>query len=293
MNLRPSSNVQESLIGDRKLNQDRCVRVEGEDTVLLALGDGMGGHPRGEMAAQILTDTCKDYFQITPKPILNPKGFLTRLLQKAHEGILSFGYEQEPAIDPRTTAVVVLIQKDTAFWAHAGDSRLYLLRDNRVQAKTTDHSYVERLKQQGVISTKEQQTHPQRNYVTRCLGGSIKSPELSFGKHKLEAGDILLLCSDGLWGQTSERLLLAQIFSGQPLANTARKLVENATQSAFPDSDNTSLITLKMEATEAPVTAKKPTPKTTSSNKSNLADAIAELQNALNTFEQDNKQEKK
>ena len=165
------------------------------------------------MAAQILTDTCHDYFHLTPKPILNPNGFLNRLLQKAHESILSFGYDQSPAIDPRTTAVVVLIQDDVAHWAHAGDSRLYLFRDNRVQAKTTDHSYVERLKQQGVISNKEQQTHPQRNYVTKCLGGNIASPEVSFGKHRLEAGDVILLCSDGLWGQTGEELLLNQLFS--------------------------------------------------------------------------------
>jgi len=293
MSLVPSTTIRESLIGDRKINQDRSVMVEGKGAVLLALADGMGGHPRGEVAAQILVDTCESYFHRTPKPILNPNGFLNRLLQKAHESILSFGYDQAPAIDPRTTAVVVLIQDSVAHWAHAGDSRLYLLRNNRVQAKTTDHSYVERLKQQGVISAKEQQTHPQRNYVTRCLGGNIASPEVSFGKHKLEADDILLLCSDGLWGQTSEQLLLSQLFGGQSLSSAARRLVESATQSAFPDSDNTTLITVRMEPVPEQAPKKAPSPKTDSTGKSNLADAIAELQNALNTFEQDNKQEKK
>ncbi len=293
MNFPPDSSVQESLIGDRKINQDRCAMVEDSGAALLVLGDGMGGHPRGEMAAQILADTCESYFQSTPKPILNPKGFLNRLLQKAHEGILAFGYDQEPAIDPRTTAVVALIQNSSAYWAHTGDSRLYLLRNNRVQAKTTDHSYVERLKQQGVISAKEQQTHPQRNYVTRCLGGSITSPEVSFGKHKLEVGDVLLLCSDGLWGQTSEQKLLEQIFSGQTLSNAVRKLVENATHNAFPNSDNTSLIALKIDTTEDSAATEEESTTAPRTEKSNLADAIAELQNALNTFEQNNKQEKK
>lgn len=289
MTLRSSKIIQESLIGDRKINQDRSVTVEGEGALLLALADGMGGHPRGEMAAQIMIDTCESYFHLTPKPILNPNGFLNRMLQKAHEGILSFGYDQSPAIDPRTTAVVVLIQDDVAHWAHTGDSRLYLLRNNRVQAKTTDHSYVERLKQQGVISTKEQQTHPQRNYVTRCLGGNIAPPEVSFGKHRLESGDIILLCSDGLWGQTSEQLLLSQLFGDQPLSGAARQLVESATHSAFPDSDNTTLITVKMVALPERRQKASPAPKADTSDKSNLADAIAELQNALNNFEQEKK----
>lgn len=213
MNIIPGESAHSSLIGDRKINQDRCIQIREGDTALLGLADGMGGHPRGEVAAQLLIDTCQNYFSLTPHPILNPSSFLTRLLHKAHEDIVAFGYDQQPAIDPRTTAVACLIQKNVAHWAHAGDSRLYLLREMRVLSRTVDHSYVERLKQQGVISAEEQEAHPQRNYVTRCLGGSLASPDITLGKHKLQAGDILLLCSDGFWGSVDEAHMLSSLFS--------------------------------------------------------------------------------
>ncbi|MCW8882659.1 MAG: protein phosphatase 2C domain-containing protein [Sedimenticola sp.] len=289
----PGESAHSSLIGDRKINQDRCILVQDEDTVLLGLADGMGGHPRGEAAAQVLIDTCQHYFDRTPHPILNPNGFLTRLLHKAHENIIAFGYDQQPAIDPRTTAVACLIQKNIAHWAHAGDSRLYLLRERRVLSKTIDHSYVERLKQQGVITAKEQEVHPQRNYVTRCLGGSLNSPEVTLGKQKLEAGDILLLCSDGLWGSITETDILNTLFSNLPLSEAVHALAEQAAHKAFPDSDNITLIALKMAAQKKSAQKPRQTESPETAEESNLAQAIAELQNAINNFETETKQEKK
>jgi serine/threonine protein phosphatase PrpC len=260
--------------------------------VLLGLADGMGGHPRGEAAAQVLVDTCRNYFDRTPHPILNPNGFLTRLLHKAHENIIAFGYDQQPAIDPRTTAVACLIQKNVAHWAHAGDSRLYLLRERRVLSKTIDHSYVERLKQQGVITAKEQKAHPQRNYVTRCLGGSLNSPDVTLGKQKLEKGDILLLCSDGLWGSINEADILNALFSNLPLAEAIQSLAEQAAHQAFPDSDNITLIALKMQEEDHDHLLPEKSDATATKEESNLAQAIAELQNAISNFETETKQEK-
>jgi len=292
MSIRPGESAHCSLIGDRKINQDRCVVVREEETALLGLADGMGGHPRGEVAAQLLADACRNYFDLTPHPILNPGSFLTRLLHKAHEEIVAFGYEQEPAIDPRTTAVACLVQKGVAYWAHAGDSRLYLLRQQRVLSRTVDHSYVERLKQQGVISAREQEDHPQRNYVTRCLGGSLVSPEITLGKHKLENGDILLLCSDGLWGSLDENTLLTTLFSHLPLSEAVQTLAERAARNAFPDSDNVTLVAVRMEQAEGEKQVTDRQRREQPVEESNLAQAIAELQNAINTFETENKQEK-
>jgi serine/threonine protein phosphatase PrpC len=252
----------------------------------------MGGHPRGEAAAQVLVDTCRNYFDRTPHPILNPNGFLTRLLHKAHENIIAFGYDQQPAIDPRTTAVACLVQKNVAHWAHAGDSRLYLLRERRVLSKTIDHSYVERLKQQGVITAKEQKAHPQRNYVTRCLGGSLNSPDVTLGKQILEKGDILLLCSDGLWGSINETDILNALFSHLPLAEAIQSLAEQAAHKAFPDSDNITLIALKMQEDDQDRTTPQQSDTKTTQEESNLAQAIAELQNAISNFETETKQEK-
>ena len=294
MSIQPGEFASSSLIGDRKINQDRCVRVTDSDgnAILLGLGDGMGGHPRGETAAQVLIDTCTSYFNRTPHPILNPGSFLTRLLHKAHENIVAFGYEQRPAIDPRTTAVACLIQKSVAHWAHAGDSRLYLLREHRVLARTIDHSYVERLKQQGVITARQQKNHPQRNYVTRCLGGALVSPDITLGKHKLEAGDILLLCSDGLWGSISETDLLNTLFSRLPLADAVQALAEQAAHNAFPDSDNITLIALRMQHQDQESASTTAQDKQEPTEESNLAQAIAELQNAISNFETEIKQDK-
>jgi serine/threonine protein phosphatase PrpC len=292
MSIRPGESAHSSLIGDRKINQDRCILVSDGDTVLLGLADGMGGHPRGEAAAQVLVDTCRNYFDRTPHPILNPNGFLTRLLHKAHENIIAFGYDQEPAIDPRTTAVACLVQKNVAHWAHAGDSRLYLLRERRVLSKTIDHSYVERLKQQGVITAKEQKAHPQRNYVTRCLGGSLNSPDVTLGKQILESGDILLLCSDGLWGSINETDILNALFGHLPLAEAIQSLAEQAAHKAFPDSDNITLIALKMQEDDQDRTTPQQSETKTTQEESNLARAIAELQNAISNFETETKQEK-
>ncbi|MCW8907102.1 MAG: protein phosphatase 2C domain-containing protein [Sedimenticola sp.] len=292
MNIQPGESAHCSLIGDRKINQDRCMVVREDGVALLGLADGMGGHPRGEVAAQLLADTCRNYFDLTPHPILNPGSFLTRLLHKAHEDIVAFGYEQEPAIDPRTTAVACLVQKGVAYWAHAGDSRLYLLRQQRVLSRTVDHSYVERLKQQGVISAREQEDHPQRNYVTRCLGGSLVSPEITLGKHKLESGDILLLCSDGLWGSVDENTLLTTLFSRLPLSEAVQALAERAARNAFPDSDNVTLVAIRMQQGEAPKPTEEKQRRNQPAEESNLAQAIADLQNAINNFETENKQEK-
>lgn len=295
MRLIPGTPCQSSLLGNRKINQDRCTFLRENNSLLMGLADGMGGHPRGEIAAQMLIDTCEHYFSRTPQPILNPNSFLTRLLHKAHESIVAYGYEQEPAIDPRTTAVALLIHNNTAHWAHAGDSRLYLLRHKRIQAKTVDHSYVERLKQQGVISASEQKAHPQRNFVTRCLGGNISAPDISLGRHQLELDDILLMCSDGLWGSVSETQLIDAFFGGLPLQEAVDRLTQTASKKAAPSSDNVTLSAVRIEADPQQQQQQQQTVQATiqpQDESSNLAQAIADLQSAITNFEQTNLEDK-
>ncbi|MCG8426443.1 MAG: protein phosphatase 2C domain-containing protein [Chromatiales bacterium] len=277
--------AQVSLIGDRKINQDRCAVIDHDEALFLALGDGMGGHPRGEVAAQILIDTAEQQLYRTPLPILSPGSFLTRVLHKAHETIMAYGYDQTPPIDPRTTAVICLIQDDVAYWAHAGDSRLYLFRDGQIAFRTTDDSYVERLRQKGVISATETESHPQRNYVTRCLGGTLISPELTLGKHSLTTGDNLLLCSDGLWGSMSEAETTAIMSSDQNLDERLNLLAETAAQNAYPESDNVTLLGIEIGK------AVKPRPEAISpaaqqeKKQDELNSAIAELQQAIESFQ--------
>ncbi len=283
-----------TLQGDRRINQDRYIAIESDGSILLGLADGMGGHPKGEVAAQILTDTCNSFFLRAPKPIHSPKEFLHRLLQKAHENITAYGLDHKPAIKPRTTAVVALIQDGIARWSHAGDSRLYIFRNGEALHRTLDHSYVQQLEHHGLITPDEMETHPQRNYVTRCLGGNISSPEITVSKSvRLKDGDIILLCSDGLWAHANERAMAEQFSSDKPFTNMINTLVQMAAEEAAPKSDNVSAIGMRWSmaatTTEKP---DRPKPPPQQPPEDNLSQAIDDLKSAIEQFETDNTQEK-
>ena len=282
-----------SLIGDRQKNQDRWVTVEDEGVLLLALADGMGGHPRGEAAAQILVDNCQSMLELVTKPISDPQRFLTDLMEITHQEINEFGLVQEPPIEPRTTAVIVLIQGDKAYWAHAGDSRFYLFRDYSVLTRTLDHSFVERLRQQGIISDRQTENHPQRNYVTRCLGGSGSLPDTPGGVKHLCGGDVLLLCSDGLWGSIDENLMADALFSEMSMPKAAQTLAEEAAQTAFPHSDNVTVVTCRLAGDRHGIRHSEQQSVREPKERDELNLAIAELQNAINSFEHETKEEKK
>jgi len=242
--------AQSSLLGDRKSNQDRSLILESPDSILLALADGMGGHPKGEMAAQILMDTCRKAFLTSRKPITNPRVFLSGLMDMTHQQIILYGQDQTPPIEPRTTAVLCLVQENKIYWAHVGDSRLYLMGEGVIRLRTDDHSYVEHLRQQGIISTAQTHTHRFRNYVTRCLGGANNHPIAELGgPHKLKEGDTILLCSDGFWSALPERPLVDALYKDiqPPLKATVNKLSRQAEKSSNPESDNVTVIALRWQ----------------------------------------------
>jgi len=280
--------AQATLKGDRKINQDRSISIESEGSILLGLADGMGGHPKGEVAAQILTDTCKTFFHRSDKPIHSPSEFLHRLLQKAHENVTAFGLDHNPPIKPRTTAVVALIQDGMVRWAHAGDSRLYLLRNGETLRRTVDHSYVQHLEDHGLISPDAAGTHPQRNYVTRCLGGNISSPEISVTKAtRLKNGDTIILCSDGLWSKVDERHMAELICSDTPLDNAIDELVKTAADNASPESDNVSAIALRWHMEEPKKQAPPLQNDLHEQPGEDISQALDDLKSAIAQFEND------
>jgi serine/threonine protein phosphatase PrpC len=137
--------------GDRAANQDRCLAVERADCALLLLADGMGGHPRGELAAQVFIDSLARQFNVAELPPAEAGEFLVRGMEQAHHAIVAAGRQQTLPVDPRTTAVACLVQDRQACWVHAGDSRLYLIRHGTVLERTRDHSLVEELIQRGEL----------------------------------------------------------------------------------------------------------------------------------------------
>jgi serine/threonine protein phosphatase PrpC len=139
---------------------------------------------------------------------------------------------------------VCLIQGSSAYWAHIGDSRVYLIRGGAVIDRTRDHSHVELLLRAGRITETQAAAHPMRNYVECCIGGDPVLPEMSLsGRRVLQRGDILLLCSDGFWTGLADPLIASIGQNGQGRARGLQEsladLGERAVQATAPLADNT------------------------------------------------------
>jgi serine/threonine protein phosphatase PrpC len=189
-----------SLRGAREQNQDAIGYAERGNSVLLVLADGLGGHVGGELASELLVQAVIHAYQSVKQPLITqPSAFLALAILHAHRAINNMGKAQNPPIEPRTTCVLCLVQDGYAYWAHVGDSRLYLLRNNKIIRRTKDHTMIEQLRQEGVLSETEMQTHPEKSRMLRCVGGP-REPLVTLGEETaLMPGDILLLCTDGLW----------------------------------------------------------------------------------------------
>ena len=238
-----------SRLGNRSSNQDRCLVEKKPGHVLLVVADGMGGHARGDLAAQVTVDSLARSFQRARLPIDDPQAFLKQAIHTAHLDVVDAGRSHNPPITPRTTCVACLVQNDIAVWAHVGDSRLYLLRAGALLKRTRDHTPVEDLLQSGLVSEEELRTHPLRNSVSRCLGGSPRFPDISFDQENLAAEDMLLLCSDGLWSSIPEPELVS-IQNAAELEHGLNQLAEEAEMASYPNSDNISGVALRWLAAD-------------------------------------------
>ncbi len=229
---------QASHIGNRKYNQDRVAYAYSNDALMLVLADGMGGHLHGELAAGSAIDTFVESFgQYAQTPPADPQEFLMDTMRRAHERIMNFPHG-ETAGFPGTTCIAALIQNGKMYCGHAGDSRLYVLRNGKVLFKTRDHSMVRQWVEWGILSTEEARIHPQRNQITNCLGGTDSIFHIDPGKPvRLRSGDVVLLGSDGLWGPFSDPEL-AEAFSSRSVADVLDNLIACALDREEGCSDN-------------------------------------------------------
>ncbi|MGI9245390.1 MAG: PP2C family protein-serine/threonine phosphatase [Steroidobacteraceae bacterium] len=237
-----------SLIGHREENQDRVALADADDTVLLAVVDGMGGHADGARAAEVAIRAMVNAFWETSRPIFDPEGFLHLTVGRAHDAVVALGEGLPPEIRPRATCAVCLVQGGSAYWAHVGDSRVYQLRGGRVFDRTRDHSHVELLLRAGRITERQAQGHPLRNYVECCIGGDAALPEMALsGRRTLLSGDVLMLCSDGLWSALTEMQVasLSVAEAERSLRDALQDLGERAVSNAAPHADNTSAAAIR------------------------------------------------
>jgi serine/threonine protein phosphatase PrpC len=235
-----------TLPGNRTENQDRVDLVAASESLLMAVVDGMGGHAHGARAAEVTVATLRESLAEMSLPVFDPQGFLTLSLARAHDRVVKLGEGVAMDHKPRATCAVCLVQDGGAYWAHVGDSRIYLLRGGRVATRTRDHSHVELLLREGLIAENEMRTHPMRNFVECCLGGDVPLPDMSVtARHKLVPGDVVLICTDGAWSGFEDGDLAIAGDERTPMEKLVRGLAERAVARNAPHSDNTSIAAIR------------------------------------------------
>ena len=234
--------------GGREKNEDRMGYCYTRDSGLFALADGMGGHPEGEVASQLALQTLAALFQRDAKPTLkDPLRFLHDAVMAGHHQLLRYATEKGLMDTPRTTVVACVIQGEAAYWAHCGDSRLYLLRGDKLIARTRDHSYTEL--QDTLAQVVPIAERFNRNVLFTCLGSPGKPVVDTVGPLLLQSGDKVLLCSDGLWGNVTDSVIAEQI-SSRPIADAVPELVEFALRNGGPRCDNVTVLSVDWEGAE-------------------------------------------
>jgi serine/threonine protein phosphatase PrpC len=236
-----------SLVGAREDNQDRVAVAVSERSVLLVVIDGMGGHADGAKAADTALKSMLDSFWQSSLPVFDPLGFVHLAIGRAHDEVCRLGNGLTVDARPRATTAVCLVQDGSAYWGHVGDSRIYLVRRGQAVERTRDHSHVELLLREKKISADEVANHPMRNFVESCLGGDPAIPEMTIsGRKPLEAGDVLLLCTDGIWSNLSDQTIAGYCSDdGRDLRVALEELGSRAVTASAPFSDNSTAAILR------------------------------------------------
>jgi serine/threonine protein phosphatase PrpC len=236
-----------TLLGAREENQDRVSAAVAEHSALLLVVDGMGGHANGARAAEVTQQVILEAFWHTPQPLFDPMGFLHLTLGRAHEEVVKLGTHLSIEHRPRATCAVCVVQQGATWWAHVGDSRLYHLRQGALVSRTRDHSHVELLLREGLITADQAQVHPMRNFVECCLGGDPILPDMTLAKRRpLEPNDVLFVCTDGMWAGVRDTEIAGELSApGVPLRETLQELAERAVVRTGAASDNTSAAALR------------------------------------------------
>jgi serine/threonine protein phosphatase PrpC len=239
---------QVSRKGGREKNEDRMGYCYTRDCGLFALADGMGGHPEGEVASQLALQTLAAMFQRDAKPVLkDPTRFLHDAVIAGHHQLIRYATEKALIDTPRTTIIACVLQGNAAYWAHCGDSRLYLVRGDKLIARTRDHSYSEL--QETLAQVVPMSDRFNRNVLFTCLGSPGKPVVDTVGPMIMQSGDKILLCSDGLWGTVEDEEITAQL-AARPISDAVPELVETALRNGGIKSDNVTVLAVEWESAE-------------------------------------------
>jgi PPM family protein phosphatase len=231
-----------SDIGGRSEQQDclEMLSLNRDDTHLVVVADGMGGHRDGALAARTVIETARRRFNAGP--ISDPRAFLQELCLESHQGISKLGSDEPRS--PGSTCVVLYLNGPEAYWAHVGDSRLYHFRNARLLNRTQDHSVAQLMVAQGRLTETDAATSALQNQLYMRLGGN-EPPEPDFGASEVEADDMFMLCSDGFWSHVEPQEVVASL-EEYPIDNEgAGHLVDVARERGGSTGDNISLVLVR------------------------------------------------
>ena len=231
-----------SDIGGRNEQQDSIDLLSSDidNSHLIIVADGMGGHEGGALASQLVVETAKHHFNNGRDP--DPETFLKKLCLESHDAISALGSEGQRA--PGSTCVLLYLQGTEACWAHVGDSRLYHFSNNRLQQQTCDHSVVQLMVERGDMSEAEALTSSLQNQLYMCLGGN-NIPEPDIDAHTAAHNELFILCSDGFWSCVEPEEVLACLKKQSFDEDCAARLVELARERGGSDGDNISLALIR------------------------------------------------
>ncbi len=234
--------------GDREYQQDQVALIAHPRTPGCLLGvvaDGMGGRSGGRKASDQVLLTARQLFERYSPENDDAPSMLKQIVQEAHIVIklTAISAEQEPH---STIAAFLLNPEGDCHWIHAGDSRIYHFRGDRLVKRTLDHSYVQTLVDLGEITEEEANVHPQSNVLMGCLGTEADPPMDVHFIPKLRQGDALMACSDGIWHyfNTSE---LGSVLSALTPREATEFLIDKARSRGHGGGDNLSLAIIKLE----------------------------------------------
>jgi len=213
---------------------------------MAVLADGMGGRSGGRKASDQVMMTAQQLFERYSPSVDDPVSMLSQLVLEAHTVIKLTAISSEE--EPHSTIAVFIINPDcSCHWAHAGDSRIYHFHGKQLVTRTRDHSYVQSLVSRGELTEEQANFHPQSNILMGCLGTEKEPPIDTHSLTKLEPGDTLMVCSDGLWHYFTE-VELGSVLATLSAREASEFLIDKARVRAKGSGDNLSLAIVKVEA---------------------------------------------
>lgn len=226
----------------RSVNQDDYYIDPNGQFFIVA--DGMGGHAGGQEASQLATEAIRTYLEQHWQSASSSEELLEQALYEANQAIIQDQQNHPERSDMGTTAVVVMFRQDKPLVAHVGDSRLYRLRDSKLEQITEDDTWVARAMKAGDITPEQARIHPWRHVLSQCLGRKDLQ-QVEVQSLDVQPGDRLLLCTDGLTEELSDTLIATNLQPSLKSDQAATLLVEAAKEKG--GRDNITVLIVEVE----------------------------------------------